>query len=244
MRFLSVEFESIKKKSLYEEIVSQIIRYIQENDINPGDKLPSENELVEMFQVSKTAVREALSVLAAKGILEKRPGVGSILREMAGSSLIEPITSKLILEKQSLREILEFRRGIEVESAALAAEHANAEQLEAIENAHFELIEVNRNGGLGIEEDYLFHYLIIISSGNSIYEWIFDLISPKFLEAMKISKSQSKQVSERYINEAHTEHERIVKALKNKDPNEARLAMLEHLQKNELKIWTNELHVR
>jgi GntR family transcriptional repressor for pyruvate dehydrogenase complex len=102
---------------------------------------------------------------------------------------------------------------------------------------------VNRNGGIGIEEDYRFHYLIIISSGNSIYEMIFDLISPKFLEAMRISKNQSKKISERYIYEAQEEHERIVKALKNKDPNEARLAMLEHLQKNEIKIWNNELNV-
>jgi GntR family transcriptional regulator, transcriptional repressor for pyruvate dehydrogenase complex len=234
-------FESIKKKSLYEEIVSQIIRYIQEKNINPGDKLPSENELVEMFQVSKTAVREALSVLAARGILEKRPGVGSIVRELTGSSLIEPITSKLILEKQSLREILEFRRGIEIESVALAAERINNEQLEALETAHLELIEVNRVGGLGIEQDYRFHYLIIISSGNSIYENIFDLISPKFLEAMRISKNQSKKVSERYVTEAHEEHERIVNALKNRNPNDARLAMLEHLQKNEIKIWNHEL---
>jgi GntR family transcriptional repressor for pyruvate dehydrogenase complex len=236
-------FVSIKKKSLYEEIVSQVIRYIQEKNIKPGDKLPSENELVEIFKVSKTAVREALSVLAAKGILEKRPGVGSILKELTGSTFIEPITSKLIVEEQSLREILEFRRGIEIESVALAAERANEEQLEAIENAHLELIEVNRNGGIGIEEDYRFHYLIIISSGNSIYETIFDLISPKFLEAMKIGKNQSKKISERYIQEAQEEHERIVKALKNRDPVEARIAMLEHLQKNEIKIWNNELNV-
>jgi GntR family transcriptional repressor for pyruvate dehydrogenase complex len=125
-------FEVIKKKNLYEEIVTQIIRYIQEKNIKPGDKLPSENDLVEIFKVSKTAVREALSVLAAKGILEKRPGVGSILKVLTGSTFIEPITSKLIAEEQTLREILEFRRGIEIESVALAAERANEEQLEAI----------------------------------------------------------------------------------------------------------------
>jgi GntR family transcriptional repressor for pyruvate dehydrogenase complex len=58
---------------------------------------------------------------------------------------------------------------------------------------------------------------------------------------MRITKNQSKKVSERYVNEAHEEHERIVKALKNKDPKEARLAMLEHLQKNEIKIWNHDL---
>ncbi|WP_028401533.1 FadR/GntR family transcriptional regulator [Ectobacillus panaciterrae] len=233
--------EVIKRRNLYEEIVSQIIRFIQEKNIKPGEKLPSENELVEIFQVSKTAVREALSVLVAKGIVEKRPGVGSILKELNGGTLIEPITSKLIMEKQVLRELLEFRRGLEIESAALAAERATNEQLEAIENAHLELIEVNRKGEIGIEEDFRFHYLILISSGNSIYENIFDSMSTKFMEALKITKNQSKKLSKLYLEEAHVEHERILNALKQRNPAEARLAMLDHLHKNEIKIWNNEL---
>lgn len=234
-------FESIKKKSLYEEIVSQLIRYIQKEKLQPGDRLPSENELIEVFQVSKTAVREALSVLAARGILEKRPGVGSIVKEVSGATFVDQITNKLIVGEKALNEILEFRRGIEVEAAALAAERATAEQLSAIENAHQELIETNANGGIGIEEDYRFHYLIIISSGNSIYEQIFDLISPHFLEAMKISKTQSKKVSERYLKESHEEHEKILQAIKNRNPDEARRLTLEHLQKNEEKIWSHHL---
>jgi GntR family transcriptional repressor for pyruvate dehydrogenase complex len=60
---------------------------------------------------------------------------------------------------------------------------------------------------------------------------------------MKIGKNQSKKISDRYILEAQEEHERIVHALKNRDPVEARLAMLEHLQKNEIKIWSNALNV-
>lgn len=234
-------FEVIKRKNLYEEIVSQIIRLIHENQIKPGEKLPSENELVEMFQVSKTAVREALSVLVAKGILEKRPGVGSILKELNGGILIEPLASKLIMEKQVIRELLEFRRGLEVESAALAAERATDEQLEAIENAHLALMEVNRNGEIGIEEDFRFHSCIILSSGNSIYENIFDSMSTKFMEALKITKNQSKKLSKRYLEEAHEEHERILNALKQRNPVEARVAMLDHLHKNEVKIWNHEL---
>ncbi|MFS0891497.1 FadR/GntR family transcriptional regulator [Peribacillus frigoritolerans] len=231
--------KNIKKKNLYEEIISEIIQYIQEENLKPGDKLPTENEFVEIFQVSKTAIREALSVLVAKGIIEKRSGVGSILKGINGSTFIEPITQKLMMEEQTLKEILEFRRGVEVESAALAAQRATIEQLEAIENAHLELIEVNHNGGIGIEEDYRFHSLIIISSGNSIYETIFDIISPTFLEALKVSKNQSKRLSKSYLEEAHHEHGRILNALKKRDVVEARLAMLDHLEKNEMKIWNN-----
>ncbi|MBP1154271.1 MULTISPECIES: FadR/GntR family transcriptional regulator [unclassified Paenibacillus] len=236
-------FQSIRKKNLYEEIVSQLIQYVQREGMKPGDKLPTENELVDMFQVSKTAVREALSVLAAKGMLEKKAGVGSILKEVTGSTFVDQITNHLIVGEQSLREILEFRRAIEVEAASLSAERASSEQIEAIENAHLQLIDMNRKGGIGIDEDFRFHYLIIMSSGNSIYESIFDFISGRFLEAIKISKTQSKELSKRYLEEAHGEHERILRAIKARDPEEARLAMLEHLQKNETKIWSHELHI-
>jgi GntR family transcriptional regulator, transcriptional repressor for pyruvate dehydrogenase complex len=232
---------NIKKRNLYEEIISEIIQYIQEENIKPGDKLPTENEFVEIFQVSKTAIREALSVLVAKGIIEKRSGVGSILKEINGSKVIEPFTQKLMMEEQTLKEILEFRRGIEIEATALAAQRASREQLEAIENAHLELIEVNHNGGIGIEEDYRFHSLIIISSGNSIYQTIFDMISPKFLEALRVSKNQSKRLSKSYLEDTHQEHERILNALKKRDAVEARLAMLDHLEKNETKIWNHDL---
>ncbi len=236
-------FESIKKKSLYEEIVSRIILYIQKEDIKPGDKLPSENELIEEFQVSKTAVREALSVLAARGIIEKRPGVGSLLKETNGATFVDQITNKLIVDKNSLKDILEFRRGIEVEAAALAAQRATNEQLYAIEEAHLKLIEVNDRGEIGIKEDFNFHQFIILASGNKMYEKIFDFIAPYFLEAIKISKTQSKQISERYFRESHEEHQKIIEALYDRNVNQARISALEHLQNNEHKIWSHRLNV-
>ncbi|MED4205894.1 FadR/GntR family transcriptional regulator [Neobacillus mesonae] len=232
---------SIQKKSLSEGIVIQIIQYIRNENLKAGDKLPSEDRLVEKFHVSKTAVREALSILASKGILEKRPGVGSILKEVTGSMLVEDLTTQLIINKQSLREILEFRRVIEVEAAGLAAERATEEQMIKIKEAHLELIYQNQNGEIGIQEDYRFHYLIVVSSNNSIFETIFNTISSRIFEAIKITKKQSVMLSQQYITETHEEHQRITDAILSKDPNSARLEMLNHLHKNEEKLWNNEL---
>lgn len=234
-------FESIKKRSLYEEICDQIINYIHKENIQPGEKLPSENDLISIFQVSKTAVREALSVLAARGIIEKKPGVGSIVKELTGASYVDKLATKLIVGKQSLREILEFRRGMEVEAAALAAERATEKQLKEIERAHLELIRVNLNDGIGIEEDFLFHSLIIQASNNSMYQKIFEYIAPYYLEAMMITKNQSKIVSDSILKESHEEHENILKAISSRNQELARLYTLEHLQKNEHKIWSNHL---
>lgn len=236
-----MEFRNIKKRNLYEEITNHIVRFVDEHGLQPGDKLPTENEMVKIFGVSKTAIREALSVLAAKGIIEKKAGVGSILIERNSLDLLEKATHQLKMQKQTLQEVLEFRRGIEVEAAAFAAQRATEEQLQAIENAHRELIEINNNGGVGIEEDYRFHYLIILATGNSIYETMFDIIAPHYFEAIKISKTQSQRLSNSYLQEAHTEHQAILNALKSKDEETARIAMLKHLLNNETKIWSNEL---
>jgi len=236
-----MSLKSIQKKSLYEEIVQQVIQYIKNENLSPGDKLPSEDKLVALFQVSKTAVREALSILASKGIIEKRPGVGSIIQEITGSTFVENITTQLIFNQQSLQEILEFRRVMEVEATGLAAQRATKEQMKKIKKAHLDLIAVNNKGEIGIDEDFNFHYQIIVASNNSIYKTIFDAISPKIFEAIKITKKQSLMLSQSYITATHQEHEAILNAILAKDVNKARSEMLNHLQKNEEKLWSNEL---
>lgn len=232
----------IQKKNLYEEIVDQIIIYINNEKLEPGDKLPSEDKLAAKFKVSKTAVREALSILASKGIIKKRPGVGSIIQVVNGSTFVEGVTTQLIFNQQSLREILEFRRVIEVEAAGLTAERATKEQAAKIQAAHLELINKNKSGEIGIQEDFDFHYQIIVSSNNSIFLTVFDAISPKILEAIKISKNQSVMLSQQYITDTHEEHERILNAILSGDANKARMEMSAHLQKNEEKLWNNELN--
>jgi GntR family transcriptional repressor for pyruvate dehydrogenase complex len=227
----------IKKKRLFEEIILAIEEYIQAEGIKPGERLPSENELSKLFEVSKTAVREAMSVLHANGVIEKRTGAGIFLKELEGESIADRVTKNL-LNRIELKEILEFRRGLEVEGVALAAERATEEDLRAIRKAQGKLIEVYNAGQLGVEEDYFFHYSIILASHNSIYKEVFEKISTKFEIGMRLSKMQSARLPGRLV-EAHQEHEEILQALENKDVQLAAEAMRNHLLKNEKKIWYN-----
>ncbi|MFD2924884.1 FadR/GntR family transcriptional regulator [Halobacillus naozhouensis] len=227
----------IKKKRLFEEIILAIEEYIHEEGIRPGERLPSENQLSTIFEVSKTAVREAMSVLHANGIIEKRTGAGIFLKELHGESIAERVTNNL-LERSELQEILEFRRGMEVEAVALAAIRATTQDMEVIQQAHQNLVDAHNDGSLGLEEDYLFHYSIILASHNSIYKDVFDRVSNKFEEVMRISKMQSAKVPGRFV-EAYKEHEQILKGLQLKDPKAASEAMRHHLTQNERKIWSH-----
>jgi len=227
----------IKKKRLYEEVMIAIEDYVLTEGISSGDRLPSENELSSMFQVSKTAVREALSVLQANQIIEKRSGAGIFLKDLEGESIGQRVTN-LLLTRKDLLEILELRRGIETEAAALAAQHATDRDLQKIVEAHQNLIEANKAGGMGIEEDRLFHYSIIHASNNSIYKEVFDTVGERFDEGMRLSKWQSSKLPGRF-EEAVKEHESILNALRKRDARMAAEAMRNHLIQNEKKIWSN-----
>jgi GntR family transcriptional regulator, transcriptional repressor for pyruvate dehydrogenase complex len=227
----------IKKKKLFEEIITAMENYIHVEDISPGDKLPSENELSAIFQVSKTAVREAMSVLQANGIIEKRSGAGIFLKDIGGEGIGARVTNHL-LNRKELYEILEFRRGIETEAVALAAERATEEDMRLILQAHDKLKEAHSNGELGLEEDYMFHYSIILASHNSIYKEVFDIVAEKFEEGMRLSKMQSSTVPGRF-EAVVREHDKIIEALCNKDSKAAADAMRMHLIQNENKILSN-----
>ncbi len=224
----------IRKKRLFEEIILAIEEYVRDNKISPGEKLPSESSLAAMFDVSKTAIREAMSVLHINGIVETRSGSGTFLKEVQ-NGILDNIIQGLI-NKDELVEILEFRRGLEVEASALAAMKATTKDLEVIETAHNSLIEVNKSGLMGVHEDFLFHYSIVLASHNSLYINVFDSLASKIKEEIRISKMQSAKISGRY-SVIHKEHTDIFEAIKNENFEKASFAMRQHLVSTEKKIW-------
>lgn len=232
----------IKKKRLFEEIIVALEKYIKDANIKPGDKLPSENELVSLFNVSKTAVREAMSVLNANGIIETRSGSGIYLKDTFHESIVIKVTSNL-MKVEELRDIFDFRRGLEVEAVRLAALRGTEEQFEKIRQAHEKLVEVNQLGGIGVEEDYQFHYEIIVASHNAMYKEVFITLSNKLKEALSISKMQSMNIPELWAL-AYEEHQQIVDALFARNPEEASLIMRTHLIRNQEKIIANMQKVK
>lgn len=232
-----MSLKPIKKKRLFEEIIVALEHYIKEENIKPGDRLPSENELVSMFNVSKTAVREAMSVFNANGIIETRSGSGIFLKDIDRDSILIRVTSNL-MRTDELRDIFDFRRGIEVEAVGLAAIRGTKEQLQKIESAHDKLVAVNRQGKVGVDEDYQFHSQIILASHNLIFKQVFEALSQKLKEAMRVSKMQSIHISDE-LNQAYREHEQIISALFARDPDEAVRVMRRHLIRNQEKSLAN-----
>ena len=126
------QIKPIEKKNISEQVLEQITDNIVKQQWPAGAKLPSENDLAQMFKVSRVSVRTALHKLIALGILEVRNGEGTFVRRADAGVYLNSLIPTLVLEPHDILELLEFRRGIEMLSCELAAERATPEDIEKL----------------------------------------------------------------------------------------------------------------
>ncbi|CAM3584619.1 FadR/GntR family transcriptional regulator [Aeromicrobium ponti] len=223
---------AVKKKKLFEEVISHIEKMLQSGDYKIGDKLPSLTELTKIFEVGKPTLREALSVLISSGVLEVTQGSGIFIKRLTLEPEV-PFLKKL--EGVDLASWLEFRRGLEVEAAAIAAERRTEEDIERLEAIQQQLIKNIEEGKETSILDYEFHLQIAKSTKN-----------PIFVEANKSSSHlEQHELFERLRQSVNidsrkeliiSEHTKIINAIKNGNSNDARQIMLKHLINAERKL--------
>lgn len=132
-----MDFTPVRKTSAYEFIVEQIEKGISSGELRVGDRLPGERQLMESFSVSRATVREALRVLQATGVVDSRPGDprGPIVMPFHPDVLERPLSRLAQQQEISRIELLQFRLMIEGQAALLAAVRAEAEALDAVDEA-------------------------------------------------------------------------------------------------------------
>ncbi len=223
-----VEFEAVRKTKVYEQVASQIERLILEGALQPGDKLPPERELAERFQVSRSAVREALRTLELLGMVEPRPGEGTLVRVPSLESLLNPLANILAQKRELVGELLDVRKMIEPPLAARAAAHASTEEIAYLEDILRRQGEKVRGGELAIEEDSEFHYTIATAAKNSVVLKVLDVL----MDLLRESRERALQVEGR-LQKSLAGHRRILRAIKRHDAPAAGAAMLQHVEEIE-----------
>lgn len=218
------DFETIRKNKVYEEVAKQIERLVL-TKLKPGDKLPSERELAEMLNVSRSSIRDAIRSLELVGLLEPRQGAGTVVREISADVLVTPLASILAHKRQLVGELLEFRKILEPALAARAAAHASPEKLRAMEEVLQRQGEKLSLGELAIEEDSEFHYTIAMASGNSVVLRVLDIL----MDLLRETRARSLQRKGR-PEKSIAGHRRILSAIKRRDADAAESAMRQHLK--------------
>lgn len=204
-------------------VTEYITQEIKSGKYNVGDKLPSERELTEILGVGRSSVREALSTLVDMDVLEKRMGIGVFVKTTELSNLIDSYVVSGLMDSKLSKELLEFRLMLEMMIAGKAAESATEKDFSLMEKAlemHKEAIQFNQPT---IKSDELFHKAIVMSTGNSVLEKVYDNISD-LLHSLRLDilKVENKQVSFEH-------HLKIFEAIKSGNEDEAKKAMKEHL---------------
>jgi GntR family transcriptional regulator, transcriptional repressor for pyruvate dehydrogenase complex len=219
-----------RSRSLAHELVEGIGAQIQTQSLKPGDKLPTEAEIMQSYGVSRTVVREALSRLQAAGLVETRHGIGTfVLEPRPGQSFgIEPGD---IAAAVDVMAVLELRISLETESAGLAAQRRTDAQLAEM-RAALDAFEANvvTGGGQAISPDFRFHLAIAHATGNRYFADIMSHLGATLIPRTRVNSSRVAQEDlPQYLRRVNREHEEIYSAIARGDSESARAAMRIHL---------------
>ncbi|MFQ5960251.1 MAG: FadR/GntR family transcriptional regulator [Candidatus Methylomirabilales bacterium] len=230
--------KAVKKTRVYEDIVAQLKELIAHGKLRPGDQLPSERELSEMFQVSRASVREAIRALESVGLIEIRQGEGTYIASSA-ETLLASLGSALAQHQDPLYQVFEARKLLEPATAALAAERATVEEVAKLEAILTEQATQIAEGETGVEADTRFHSTLAEAARNEVLLRLNDAI----VDSLRETRVRSLQTQGRPARSL-AGHQEILEAIRLKDPAKAREAMLNHLETiehNVLKSPSEEL---
>lgn len=214
-----------KQISLVDLTADRIIKYIRENNLEPDDKLPTEQELVELFQVSRSTLREATKLLVSRNILSSIRGSGVFVSRKRGVPT-DPLGLLFMMDEPSLiLDIINTRMIFEPEIAALAAINATDEQKANIEAACKRVEDLINTNRPYIEEDIAFHHSIAVASANRVIENIVPIIQSSLHQMVTFTGDTLKQETVQF-------HRKIVDSIIAGDPMGARYAMICHLNIN------------
>lgn len=210
-----------------EQVANALGAQIRAGTLPPGFQLPSENELGQQFGVSRTVVREAIARLKSDGVIETRQGARAFVAEpsRASSLRLDPDIAQSV---SSVLQIVELRKGIEAEAAALAAERRGEAELSAIRAALKRVAEDVRAGGDGVEADIAFHRAISAATHNPYFTATLDYLQRFLHDAVSLTRANEARRAD-FMREVDAEHEAIVEAIAKGDSAAARQAVLAHV---------------
>jgi GntR family transcriptional repressor for pyruvate dehydrogenase complex len=232
----------IDKKNYSQQVFSYIFEQIDKGRLKPGNRLPNERQLSEEMGISRPPLREALKALVSLGLLTTRHGGGTYVNEFGEDYLKSMLRFMTVVDDGFVIDFVQMRKVLETESARMAATAASAEQIANLERIHDERKQLfnDNSGHLESCRDHLqkldleFHLSIAEASGNRVFS--------AFLDAMhNILRKHQKQavMAENMTSRSLEFHQRILDAIKAKEPDEAAEAMYAHIASVEQAICAN-----
>ncbi len=213
------------------QVMDRIKMHIASGKYKPGDRVPTEQELSQMFGVGRSSIREAIKIFNYLGVMESKTALGTYICDRSNISR-EAISWAMLLGKEDLGMVIEFRGALELWPFLLLTERyhrKDPEAVEVIQKLVIVLEKMNKAIEVGdrktvIETDYEFHDTIIRSAENLLFSDIYEVLRSFLYDAIDISQqefSSQKQIIH--------EHRRLYNALRSGDMTKAKNTFYRHI---------------
>ena len=225
----TVSIENRPRDSLTAQVLRALSTSIESGELNPGDRLPPERELMEKYRVSRTVVREAIASLRSSGRIDTQQGRGAFV-------LAPPFAYPYVVDASDLAkigdvlQIMDLRIGLESEAASLAAQRHVPAQLRRIRVALDTLEAGIKAAQLAVKADIDFHLEIIRATGNAYFIDLFTQLGSLMIPRARVDLFKNdRKAKMRYLALIQQEHAQIYQAVARRDAEAARAAVRLHL---------------
>ncbi len=227
----------LQAERLSDRLATRIAERIDGGAFKPGDRLPTELQFAAAYGVSRTVVREAVHQLKSQGLVRSRQGSGVFVTAPPAHRALA-FDPKLLESMEAVLQMVELRRVIEGEMAALAAQRATRSQRAALRRALAAIDAATDGGQLGVEEDLAFHRAIGEATGNPQFLRLLGILEAYARDAMTVTKGYESMRAD-FMDQVRIEHRAILAAITTGDATAARRAAIEHHLNGEQRLVTS-----
>ena len=222
---------------LSDRLAGRIAQQIDGGALKPGDRLPTEQQLAAAYGVSRTVVREAVHQLRSQGLVRSRQGSGVFVTAPPAHRALA-FDPKVLESIDAVVQMVELRRVVEGEMAALAAKRATRAQVANVKRALLAIDTATDNGELGVEQDLAFHRAIGEATGNPQFVRLLGILEAYLRDAMTVTKGYESMRAD-FMEQVRREHRAILDAVTAGNEKGARRAATQHHLNGEKRLVTS-----
>lgn len=223
---------TVDTSSLVDKVEINLVDFFIESGLQPGDSIPKENDLTSILGVSRTVIREALTRLKSRGIVESKKHKGTIIKSPDISSVLRKSLIPNILSNSTLREIFELRLVIEIGMSDSIFQHITAEDIDELEKIVKKEPKYSNELLFDIDHEIAFHGKLYQITRNETLKNFQDILLPVFNYAYDSGLIKMKIKKERFVS-----HSGLIDVLQNGNPKKFREAMRKHLENHYKRLF-------
>lgn len=227
------DFPPASRGRLAEHAYNVLLHKIVTGEFAEGDRLPSESALCTLFEVSRPVVREALQRLRGQGVIMSRRGAGSFVQHGQQQDVL---SVHVVRKQREMLDTLEFRNAIEPQAAAYAAERRSDADLAAIQEAIDLYARAALEGSPAAHLDARFHMAVAAAAQNRRFVDAIGAMQQDIAHGVNLSRFLSRFAHLERRRSVVADHSRILAAIQQKRPEDARRAMRAHLENARLRM--------